>query len=60
MTRRVLHPRRPDLQRARRVADLRHPRLHRADAGGDPGAVLRRAITASMLHPTSNFTGVSP
>ena len=34
--RRVLHPRRPDLQRARHLADLRHPRLHRADAGGDP------------------------
>ena len=39
--RRVLHPRRPDLQRPRDLADLRHLRLHRADAGGDPAAVLR-------------------
>jgi hypothetical protein len=39
--RRVLHPRRPDLQRPGDLADLRHPGVDRADAGGDPGAVLR-------------------
>jgi thioredoxin len=38
--RRVLHPRRSDLQRPCDLADLRHPGLHRADAGGDPAAVL--------------------
>jgi hypothetical protein len=39
--RRVLHPRRPDLQRPGDLADLRHPGVHRADAGGDPDPVLR-------------------
>ena len=39
--RRVLHPRRPDLQRARRIADLRHPGLDAADARRDPAALLR-------------------
>jgi multidrug efflux pump subunit AcrB len=39
--RRAVHTRRPDLQRARGVAHLRHPGLHAAHAGGDPGAVLR-------------------
>src|SRR5690606_27860255 len=41
--RRLLHPRRPDLQRPGHCADLRHPGLDRADAGGDPAAVLRAA-----------------
>ena len=39
--RRLLHPRRPDLQRAGDLADLRHPGVHAADAGGHPVAVLR-------------------
>ncbi len=39
--RRLLHPRRPDLQRPGDLADLRHLRLHPADAGGHPDAVLR-------------------
>jgi multidrug efflux pump subunit AcrB len=36
-----LHPRRPDLQRPRHQPDLRHLRVDPADAGGDPGALLR-------------------
>ena len=36
--RRHLHPRRPDLQRPRDLAHLRHPGLDAADAGRDPGA----------------------
>ena len=39
--RRLLHPRRPHLQRARGVADLRDTGLHPADSGGDPGLLLR-------------------
>ena len=39
--RRVLHPRRSDLQRARDLADLRHLRVHPADAGGHSRPVLR-------------------
>ena len=39
--RRVLHPRRSHLQRARRVADLRHPRLDSADAGADPDPLFQ-------------------
>ena len=39
--RRVLHPRRPDLQRARGVVDLRHPGLHGADARADPDPLLQ-------------------
>jgi hypothetical protein len=34
--RRLLHPRRPDLQRPGDLADLRHRGVHRADAGGHP------------------------
>src|SRR5690606_28125956 len=41
----VLHPRRPDLQRPRNLADLRHPRVDGADVGGDPVALLRAAAT---------------
>ncbi len=41
---RAVHPRRPDIQRPGDLADLRHPGVHRADAGGDPGAVLRRQL----------------
>ena len=39
--RRVLHPRRPDLQRPRRVADLRHPGVDGAHAGADPDPLLQ-------------------
>ena len=39
--RRVLHPRRPDLQRARGLADLRDPGLHGAHARADPDPVLQ-------------------
>ena len=39
---RVLHPRRPDLQRARHLARVRDPRLDAADAGRDPCPVFRR------------------
>jgi hypothetical protein len=50
--RRLLHPRRPDLQRARHLADLRHFRQHGAHPGGDPAAVfrgLRRKPAAPFL-----------
>ena len=39
--RRILHSRRPDLQRTRHFADFRDLRLHRADAGGHSRALLR-------------------
>jgi hypothetical protein len=42
--RRGVHPRRPDLQRAGDQPAVRHLRLDRADAGGDPGPVLRRQL----------------
>ncbi len=38
---RVLHSRRPDLQRPRDRARLRHPGVDAADAGRDPRALLR-------------------
>ena len=38
---RVLHPRRPDLQRPGDLADLRHLGVDRADPGGHPDPVLR-------------------
>ncbi len=40
--RRRLHPRRPDLLGAGGLAAVRAVRLHRADAGGHPGGLLRR------------------
>ena len=43
---RAVHPRRPDIQRPGDLADLRHLGLHRADAGGDSGAVLREQLEA--------------
>ena len=46
--RRVLHPRRPDLQRPGDLADLRHRRVDAADAGRDPGSVLRLTSGATQ------------
>ncbi len=48
--RRLLHPRRPDLQRPGDLADLRHRRVDAADAGRDPAVVLRRPRAAR--HPS--------
>ncbi len=52
---RVFHPRRPDFQRAGDVLDLRHLRLHLADAGGDPGAVLRRELPQTFVITLVSF-----
>ncbi len=48
---RLLHPRRPDLQRPGDLADLRHPGLDRADAGGDPAALLRAVARQGGARP---------
>ena len=48
--RRSVHPRRPDLQRTRHFAAVRHLRLDGADAGADSGAVLRRQLPPAGPH----------
>jgi hypothetical protein len=60
--RRVLHPRRSDLQRARRLADLRHPRVDAADARRDSDPLLRlradRRSTSATQYPNIFSAGV--
>ena len=50
--RRLLHSRRPDLQRARHFADLRDLRLHPADAGGHSRPLLRGLSQAPRPDPS--------
>ena len=47
---RVLHPRRPDLQRPGDLAGLRHLRLDAADAGGHPHPLLRGLSPSLASH----------
>jgi multidrug efflux pump subunit AcrB len=56
--RRAVHSGRPDLQRTGDCADLRHSGLHRADAGGDSGAVLRGLPLPKPLCPRRRGIGV--
>ena len=57
--RRVLHPRRPDLQRARHLADLRDPGVHAAHARGHSRAVLHGLSQPPRADPTWSITMTS-